>query len=104
MPFLKTNKSALPHNALYWRLGEHMAIRKGNWKLVMSPDGALNPHPAPWTNDELAGAQLFDLSKDLSERNNLAAAQPAKVKELAADWLAWNSRLMVPRWAPNIRD
>ena len=32
-----------PHDALYWRFGGQMAIRKGDWKLVKAPDG---PGPA----------------------------------------------------------
>src|SRR5829696_3020243 len=30
-----------PHDALYWRLGGMMAIRKGDWKLVKTREGRL---------------------------------------------------------------
>lgn len=44
------------------------AIREGDYKLVKT-----------WKNNQL---ELFDLSKDISEKNNLASKMPDKVKEL----------------------
>ena len=34
LPFVKTLIKTPPHDALYWRLGEQFAIRRGDWKLV----------------------------------------------------------------------
>jgi len=34
LPFLSGEKTAAPHEALYWRFGEQMAIRVGDFKLV----------------------------------------------------------------------
>ena len=34
LPFLSGEKSSPPHDALYWRFGEQMAIRLGDYKLV----------------------------------------------------------------------
>src|SRR6185369_9768928 len=34
LPFLAGQNAAAPHDALYWRFGEQMAIRSGDWKLV----------------------------------------------------------------------
>jgi arylsulfatase len=52
--------------------------RLGNWKIVW---GKRQSAPVAW--------QLFDLSKDPSEQRDLAAEQPAKLKELAEAWMAW---------------
>ena len=46
-----------------------LALRFGSWKLIQKPSGA---------------AELYDLATDPSEVKNLAAAQPERVKELAA--------------------
>jgi arylsulfatase A-like enzyme len=98
LPFLTGNSQA-PHDALYWRLGDHMAIRQGDWKLVKTADGALRPGSFD-TLESLAEAQLFDLSKDISEKNNLAASEPARAKQLAEAWLKWNRELAAPLWGP----
>lgn len=67
------------------------AIRHGNWLLVDAPSGATVKGRIPQWYDKKFGyqshshkAELFDLSNDLSERNNLVAKQPKKVTELRA--------------------
>ena len=56
----------------YRSVGRHLrAIRAGDWKLVALKGG---------------GWELYDLSRDRGEQRNLAAAQPAKVRELEALW------------------
>ncbi len=61
-----------------------LAIRQGHWKYIAPSQGQkINQN----TNTELGndpGPQLYDLSADLGERSNLAAARPEKAKELAA--------------------
>jgi len=54
---------------LYWEFHERgfdQAVRKGNWKLVK----------------QTGNTELFDLSKDLSETNNLAIKYPKIVSEM----------------------
>ena len=65
---------AVRHDALWWHHDGHSAVRVGDLKLVSAAPGG------PW--------ELYDLSTDRSEMTNLAAAQPEKVKELAARWAA----------------
>ena len=56
-----------------WELGGRKAICKGDWKLVHA-----NP---PWGS----GAwELYDLSRERAELNNLTASRPDQVKELLA--------------------
>jgi arylsulfatase len=52
--------------------------RLGQWKIVW---GKRQNTPVTW--------QLFDLAHDPSEQHDLAAQQPAKLKELADAWMAW---------------
>lgn len=64
--------------------GGPLALRQGNWKFVPS-----NPGPAKNknTNSETASApqpQLYDLSKDLGERENLAKKHVERVNQMAA--------------------
>jgi arylsulfatase A-like enzyme len=69
------------------------SVRDGNWKLVgrdvATPDGTA---AARW--------ELYDLEADRTELNNLAAAQPERVRDLAARWESWAARVGVyPRAA-----
>jgi len=63
------------HNHLYWEFheqGGRQAVRQGNWKAVKLK-AAENPN---------APVELYDLSKDLGERINVASKFPDKAKEL----------------------
>lgn len=60
-----------------------LSIVEGNWKYIEPSNRAAYD---PTTDTELGNAkepQLYDLSKDPSERNNLATQYPDKVKALA---------------------
>ncbi|MBL8222515.1 MAG: hypothetical protein JNL62_24970, partial [Bryobacterales bacterium] len=46
-------------------------------------------------------AELYDLGTDLSEKNNLAGAQPGRVKELQAAYDAWNVKNIDAKWRTN---
>ncbi|HTD65324.1 MAG TPA: sulfatase-like hydrolase/transferase, partial [Candidatus Limnocylindria bacterium] len=86
LPFLTGENKGVPHDALYWRFGQQLAIRKGDWKLVRGAG-----------SEEL---QLFNLASDIGEKTDLAAKEPAKFKELEADWNKWNAELVPPAWGP----
>jgi arylsulfatase A len=55
------------HKYLYWEYNGQTAVRCGNWK-------AHKPRKGPW--------QLYDLSKDIEEKEDLALQYAAKLKEL----------------------
>lgn len=99
LPFLTGKRSDPPHEALYWRLGDNLAIRQGNWKLVKTSEGPLRGAD-PDTLNTLVGAGLYDLSSDLGEQHDLAAQRPDKMKELAEAWRRWNRELAKPLWGP----
>jgi arylsulfatase A-like enzyme len=50
------------HKYLYWEFVGQVAVREGNWKAIQPKAGA------PW--------ELYDLARDVSERNDLAARHP----------------------------
>ena len=60
---------------------QYAAIRSGRWKLIAYRSGR---------------RELFDLEKDLSEKNDLSAVRSEKVKELTASLHAWEKRMGVP--------
>ena len=99
LPFLTGKKAGRPHETLYLRLGENMAIRKGNWKLVRTQEGPLKEANSS-TFEDLSTAELYNLAEDIGETKNLAAVHPEKVRELAADWQRWNKNLRKPLWPP----
>jgi arylsulfatase len=78
---------ALPARPLFWEHEGNAAVRHGDLKLVREGrEGA-------W--------ELYDLKADRTEQNNLATAQPEKVKELAAQWQAWADRARVVPYPGN---
>jgi arylsulfatase A-like enzyme len=61
-----------------------LSIIKDDWKYIEPHEG---PRVDGHTNIELGNApkpQLYDLSQDIAERDNLAGRHPERVKELAA--------------------
>lgn len=97
LPYLSGRVTGTPHDALYWRLGAAMAIRRGDWKLVKMTPTAFMTHP---DSIDLRDAELYDLRSDIGEQRNLAAAQPGRVRELRTSWERWARDLAAPRWPP----
>ena len=65
-------------------LGGTLAIIKENWKFIPANDGIPYDKLIDIETGNSSVPQLYDLSTDLSENNNLAKKYPKKVKELAA--------------------
>ncbi len=95
LPHLSGEKSEPPHDMLAWRFGPQQAIRKGHHKLVIARDMKEKKNSA-W--------QLFDLSTDIGEQNDLAASKPGLVAELKAAWEAWNAKNISPQWHGNVTE
>jgi arylsulfatase A-like enzyme len=96
LPFLTGEKSGAPHDALYWRFGEQMAIRAGDYKLVRYDSNADTLTGA--RNQPVTAAKLYNLANDIGETKDLSAAQPDKVKELQSKWDEWNKSNIAPLW------
>ncbi len=78
-----------PHEALFWRMGNQWAVRKGDWKLL-SQARANARQPGE--------VRLYNLREDIGETNDLAAKMPEKVSELRAAYDAWNAGNTDPLW------
>jgi len=96
LPFLTGKNSAAPHEALYWRFGQQIAVRMGDWKLVKGAGMDGLDRRANKASTE--GAELYNLAKDIGEKQNLAAQEPEKFKQLAAAWDRWNAGNVDPAW------
>jgi len=72
---------ALPARTLCYQHEGARAIRKGKWKLVY---GKRFPTPVAW--------ELYDLTQDPCETNDLAAQHPEVVKALVEEWNDWAGR------------
>lgn len=84
LPMLEGRTQAAPHDALYWRFGVTWAVRQGDWKLIKG-------HVAQ-------PVRLYHLAKDVGEKEDLAAQEPQRVRELQALWDTWNAQNEAPRW------
>jgi arylsulfatase len=68
---------------MFWEHEGNAAVRIGNWKLVRK-------FPDPW--------ELYDMASDRTELNNLAAREPARVQDMAAQYARWAERCnVIPR-------
>lgn len=87
LPTLLQQGTQRRHEYLYWEFHEkkgRVAIRKGDWKGVRY-DVSIDPD---------SPLELYDLSKDPGETNNIAAAHPDIVREL--DLLLKGARTVSP--------
>ena len=57
----------------------NVAVREGDWKLLVNADGA--------------GAELYNLATDPNEAKNLAGTETGTAERLKAAALAWHRRL-----------
>lgn len=84
LPYLRGEAAGAPHRTLFWRQGYQQTVLHEGWKLITT-----QRPPARW---------LFDLQRDSTEQENLAAARPDKVAELEALLAAHNAEQAEPLW------
>ena len=87
VPYLTGKKEGRPHETLYWRQGGKAGLRHGDWKIVrMGKRKEFGP--SKW--------ELYDLSQDISEENNLAQSNPEQLEELIRIWEELNGEMREP--------
>ena len=85
--------TTLEREALYWHLPHYHhgtpagAIRRGDWKLIEF--------------FETGRSELYDLSRDISEQHDLAAAEPARAAELKSALSRWRESVGAKMPEPN---
>ena len=93
VPLLKGN--TLPDRAIFWHYPHYgnqggapgAAIRRGDWKLI------------EWAEDNRA--ELFNITQDQGETNNLASKEPQRVTVLHAELAAWQKQVSAKFSTPN---
>lgn len=85
LPYLLGEKSGPPHARLFWRTGGGItwAVREGRYKLVQNDPGP---------------PELYDLSEDIGETNNIAPGNAVVVRRLLEAQADWNRDLVPPLW------
>ncbi len=86
LPLLTGKDSSTPHDKLFWRFASFKAVRKGTFKLVKQqnkPD------------------ELYDLSVDPAESNDVSSQKESVHTELSAELAAWEKQLSPPLWKQN---
>jgi arylsulfatase A-like enzyme len=92
LPYLSGDQDGAPHDALYWRFGQQMAIRQGDWKLVRY-DATVDRMRGQFTEPK-----LYNLAADISENNDLMDDEPEKAAALQAAWDEWNKSNVPALW------
>lgn len=83
---LATDDEQSKDRSLFWRQGNRTAYMKGDWKLVDNR----------YASGSAREWELFDLSNDLSEENNLAKEEPEKLAEMIEEWAQLESQMSEP--------
>ncbi|PAW82872.1 MAG: arylsulfatase [Pedosphaera sp. Tous-C6FEB] len=78
------NKPLPRTQPIFWEHEGNRAVREGDWKLVAKGPGG------KW--------ELYNLAADRTETRDLASTEPAKLKELIAQWETWAKRANAIPW------
>ncbi len=84
LPYVNGETTTPAHNALYWRSDFNIAIRKGDWKLIV--------------NEYDGERLLYNLALDSIEHHNLYWERPDLADSLRTDIADWERELVMPLW------
>lgn len=77
----------IARDALWWHHEGNRALRIGDWKLVSESE-----NNGEW--------ELYNLKRDRIESKNLAAKNPARVKQMSELWARWDEQFRTQSGAP----
>lgn len=84
--FNEKESNVIREATVHHSINGEFTIRKGNWKLLLSPSSGGWSFPKPGTDDEviktLPLVQLYNMKEDPAETNNVYAEHPEIVKDL----------------------
>ncbi len=83
LPYLNGQKTGTPHQALFWRKMDTRAVRKGDYKLIMT---------------EGVDTVLYNIKNDIREMHDLASIEPASCHQLISLLLEWEKGCIEPLW------
>ena len=76
LPLLRGGDQPVRRTAVNCAASGVPSVRDGSWKLILGPESAEAKGASP--------VQLYNLATDLSEKTNLAAAEPERVRQMQA--------------------
>lgn len=88
LPHLSGKLKTPPHEVLFWKYGDNVALRKGKWKLVKQRE----------RGKKSALFQLYDLSADIGETKDLSGQFPKIRQELQRTAAGFVSEMAEPLW------
>ncbi|MBD0777519.1 sulfatase-like hydrolase/transferase [Maribacter sp. ANRC-HE7] len=83
VPYITGKNDTRPHETLYWKKENRGVYREGDWKFIRFPDRP---------------AELYDMSKDTPELEDLANKYPERVKDMYKKLFKWELTLERPMW------
>ncbi|WP_298493879.1 sulfatase-like hydrolase/transferase [uncultured Algibacter sp.] len=83
IPFVNGTNKARPHEDLFWKKEARAVYRNNDWKLIRYADRP---------------AELYDLSNDFTEENDLALKYPERLKKMFKKLFEWELTLERPLW------
>jgi arylsulfatase A-like enzyme len=92
---LLTGAAKAERKPLFWHFPGYLGAGANTWRTT--PAGAV--HAGDWKLLEFfetGRRELYNLKDDLGEKNDLAAAQPERLKELHEKLLAWRKEINAP--------
>ncbi len=92
---LKSGGKKAPERDLFWHFPGYLGAGKGSWRTT--PAGAIRS--GDWKLIEFfedGKKELYNLKDDVSQKTDLAAKQPEKVKELHGKLVAWRKAVNAP--------
>lgn len=89
LPLLSGKTDKAPHDALCWRFLFQHGFRTSEWKLVKVKEK---------NGGKVRDWQLFRISDDRSEKNNVIDQFPEVAKELQKRYHSWTAELPEPQW------
>jgi arylsulfatase B len=88
LPYLKGQNNGAPHETLFWRYGQRIALRQGEWKIVSNP--GFGRREAPF--------ELYNLSTDIGETHDLAKEQAKVFTKLKTELDRLNGEMVPALW------
>lgn len=101
LPLLKKPEASLDRNALYWHFPAYLQAdaQRGTWRTT--PAGAIRA--GPWKLIEFfetGRIELYDLTEDISEENDLSEEHPGTAAELHTMLKRWRRSVEAPMPKP----
>ena len=87
MPYLMGETAQMEDRFLFWDSARSMAVRDRDWKLIVPNKLMKNPRP-----------QLFNISEDIGEKNNVIARFPEEAERLQQAFDQWDEKNEPQKW------